>query len=187
MASNSSEYRSNVSDTSSPFLLRNLGLLRRDPRLPSVCRRHVLVQWARLPFLAVKVLSVRAAGNGVVIPEQTPPPQLGQQQVDDVLERLREEGVRLRSKVSLRHLDTFRPPTRKNEGGGRKKGEREKGSAASPLTKLKPSTSASLIHTSSPSATCAAVPTRTGPLPPMLTCSAIVCFVHLAVPGENRA
>src|SRR5688500_13439751 len=55
------------------------------------------------------------------------------------------------------------------------------------LTMLNPSTSASSTQVWKPSATCAAVPTKIGPLPPILTCSATVCFVHFEVPGEKRA
>jgi len=51
---------------------------------------------------------------------------------------------------------------------------------------LKPSTSASSTQVWNPSATCFGVPTIVGPIPPTLTCSATVCFVHLDVPGEKR-
>ena len=56
----------------------------------------MLVQRPRLRRLPVKVLAVRAARNGIVVPEQTALLQLGQQQLNDVLEGLREEGVGLR-------------------------------------------------------------------------------------------
>ena len=64
---------------------------------------------------------------------------------------------------------------------GQYKGSREG------LTKLNPSTSASLTHVSRLSATLEGDPTKIGPFPPMLTCSATVCLVHLEFGGENRA
>jgi hypothetical protein len=128
----------------------------------------VLRRRSRLARLAVKILSISASRDGVIVPEESALLELGQQKLHNVFERLREESVSLYDYELVRH-SIFAI------------------SFYSVLTKLKPSMSASLTQVSSPSATCEGVPTRAGPLPPMLTCSAMVCLVHLEVPGENLA
>lgn len=148
--------------------LRNHSLFCRDSSLPSERRGNVLRRRPRLARLAVKVLSISASRDSIVVPEEPALLELGQQKLDNVFEGLREEGVSLHDHESVRYaISIF--------------------SLNDALTKLKPSISASLTQASSPSATCEGVPTRTGPLPPKLTCSAMVCLVHLAVPGENLA
>jgi hypothetical protein len=150
--------------TSASVLLGDRGLLSRNPLLPPVRRGNVVVGRLLLARAAVEVLPISTAWHSVIVPEQAALPQFGQQQLRDLLERLGEEDVCLELSACVTDY-----------------------SLTQPLTKLKPSTSASSIHVSRLLATCSAVPTRMGPLPPKLTCSAIVCFVHFDVPGENLA
>lgn len=149
--------------------LRNNSLFCRHSSLPPESRRNVFRRRSRLAGLPVKVLSISASRNGIIVPEESALLELRQQKLDNVFERLREEGVSLHDQELVRYnkVSIF--------------------SIHDALTKLKPSISASLTQVSSPSATCEGVPTRAGPLPPMLTCSAMVCLVHLEVPGENLA
>lgn len=134
-----------------------------DSSLPPILGCDVLIQWTCLAFLRIKVFAIRPIWNSVVVPEHSSSSKLWKQKLDDVFERLRKEGVGLLA-VKIRSYHSW-----------------------ARLTILNPSMSASSIHAWNPSATCAGVPTNIGPLPPTLTCSATVCFVHLDVPGENLA
>lgn len=53
----------------------------------------MLVQRHLLARTAVEVLAVRAAFDGVAIPKHIPLDELGQQEIDDVLEGVGEERV----------------------------------------------------------------------------------------------
>ena len=140
--------------------------LRRRASRPMVPRSNMFLQRILNPLLAIEVLAICSARHRVVVPKQTSASELGQQKLDNVFERLREE------RVGLAKDD-------QPAGCGRR--------GLVGLTKLKPSTPASSTQISRPSATCEGVPTITGPLPPMLTCSATVCLVHFELAGENRA
>lgn len=61
--------------------------------LPLVSGRHMLIQGHLLTLDSVEVLPVRPIFHGIAVPKESPSFELWQQQGDDVLERLREEGV----------------------------------------------------------------------------------------------
>lgn len=82
--------------------LGNYSLLSRDALPPPVRRGNVVVGCPLLARAAVKVLPVGAAGHGVLVPEEAALPQLGQQQLRDLLERPGEEDVALVMCVSRR-------------------------------------------------------------------------------------
>lgn len=77
------------------FSLRNLVLLRWYTGFPLVLGRDVLLKRILLALSTIEVLTVCSAGDSIVVPEETTLPQLGQQKIDDVLERPREEGISL--------------------------------------------------------------------------------------------
>lgn len=81
--------------TPSLLQIRNRVLLSRHTSLPLVLGRNVLVQRILLALGAIKVLAICSAGNTIVIPEETTLAQLREQEIDDVLEGLWEEGIRL--------------------------------------------------------------------------------------------
>jgi hypothetical protein len=81
--------------------LGNHSLFCRHSSLPSKRRGNVLRRRPRLARLAVKVLAIRASRNGVVVPEEPALLELGQQKLDNVFERLREEGVSLHDHESV--------------------------------------------------------------------------------------
>lgn len=85
-----------------PLNLGNHSLFCRHTGLPSERRGNVLRRRPRLARLAVKVLSIRASRNGVVVPEESALLELRQQKLDNVLEGLRKEGVRLHNHQSVR-------------------------------------------------------------------------------------
>lgn len=70
-------------------------LTSRHTSLPLICRRDVLIKRHFLSLDTIKVLAVGAALHGVAIPEETAGFELGQQEVDNILEGLWEEDVRL--------------------------------------------------------------------------------------------
>lgn len=82
--------------------LRNHSFFCRHSSLPSERRGNVLRKRPRLTRLAVKVLSISASRNGVVVPEEPALFELRQQKLDNVFERLREEGVSLYDHQSVR-------------------------------------------------------------------------------------
>lgn len=80
---------------SSSLQLRNFMFLSQHTSFPLVLRSNVLLQGILLAFGTIEVLTVSSPGNIIVIPEETTLSQLGEQKIDDVLERLGEEGIGL--------------------------------------------------------------------------------------------
>jgi hypothetical protein len=86
------------------LLLRNLVLTRRHPRLPVILGRNISLQRVPLALLPVKVLLIRPPRYCIVIPEQPALPQLWNQQLGNILERLRKQHIPLN--LLTPHLNT---------------------------------------------------------------------------------
>ena len=76
-------------------LLGNDMVLRGNAGGPTVLGRRMVLRGISLSLLLVEVLPVRPAGIEIIVPEEAPPPQLRDQKLGNVLERLREEDVSL--------------------------------------------------------------------------------------------
>ena len=61
-----------------------LGLV--DAGFPSISRRDVLVQRARLPLARVEILAIGPVRDGVVGPKESSRAQLGEEEVGQILE-----------------------------------------------------------------------------------------------------
>lgn len=115
-------------------LLRNYMLARRNSRLPPVCCGNMLIQGILLARFSVEVLTVSTPWDSVVFPKEAPALEFGNQELDNIFEGLGKEGVCLKFISSAILFTSLLKSGR-------------------PLTKLKPSTSASATQVSSPSAT----------------------------------
>ena len=65
----------------------------------------MFVQRISLARLPVKVLAIRAAGDGIIVPEQTSLAQLREEKINDVLERLGKQGIRKVESIDVGLLD----------------------------------------------------------------------------------
>ena len=70
-------------------------LARRNARPPLVRSSDVFRQGMLLSLLAIKVFAVSAAGNLIIVPEQSALPKLGKKKLNDIPERLREKSIGL--------------------------------------------------------------------------------------------
>lgn len=57
-----------------------------DTRSPAIFGRCMLIKGILLPLFLVKVLSVCPSWHSIVVPEQTPSPQLRHKQINNILE-----------------------------------------------------------------------------------------------------
>lgn len=55
----------------------------------------MLLQRILLASGTIEVLTICSARDSVIVPEETTFPQLGEQKIDDILERSREKGISL--------------------------------------------------------------------------------------------
>lgn len=69
--------------------------------LPSILRGRVIVRRTGLALDTVEVLPVCTARNGIVVPEETPLPQLGKQKLDDIDKCTRLDSIRLKTQCQL--------------------------------------------------------------------------------------
>lgn len=67
---------------------------------PTKSSRWMIWEQPRLPWSAVDVFSIRPPRHSIVVPEESPGSQLRKQQLNDVFERTRIQGIRLRYIVS---------------------------------------------------------------------------------------
>lgn len=66
-----------------------------NTRIPPILRSRMISRRPRLSLLAIYILPIRSLGHGVVIVEETSPTEFREEQVDDVLECTRFDGVGL--------------------------------------------------------------------------------------------
>lgn len=74
----------------------------RNPSPPSKRSCNMFMERPSLPLFLVEVLSIGASGKSVVIPEQAPRAKLWKEELNHILERLREERIGLRLLVSIK-------------------------------------------------------------------------------------
>lgn len=70
-------------------------VFRSNTRSPSVLRSNMLIQRILQTLSPVEVLPISSPGHRIVTPEKTACTELRQQEINDVLERLREQNVAL--------------------------------------------------------------------------------------------
>ena len=70
-------------------------LFRRNTGSPSILRGYVLIQRPSLTWCPIKVFPISSTRHSVVIPKETPFPQLWEEKFNYILERLREKRVSL--------------------------------------------------------------------------------------------
>jgi hypothetical protein len=75
------------------LVLGEMRVLGVNTGIPSVLESRVVRMGTRLAGQRVKILTVSSLGNGIVIPEQTALAQLGNEQIDNLLEGAGLDGV----------------------------------------------------------------------------------------------